>query len=235
MKTKKTFYLALSGASGRMGLSIQKLCRRKGSKIRILFTLSRKQADLKNWNPKQINGVIDFSAPEIFDQVINWCVQNKKPFVSGTTGLSIVQRKSLRMISKKIPIFYEENMSFGIWMIKRWIESFSESSIKILLEDIHHKGKKDKPSGTALKLMRSFPSFVQKQIKVRSIRKGEEFGTHRICFKSLGEQITLEHKALDRTLFARGALKALEWLVTKKAGLYGLDDLYGDVKRGKLK
>ena len=103
----------------------------------------------------------------------------------------------------------------------------SHPPARLLLEDIHHKNKKDKPSGTALKLQRSFPPFAQKILKIKSVRTGEEFGTHRICFKTAEEEVLLEHKALSRKLFAGGALKALKWLVKKPPGLYCFDDLYG--------
>ena len=102
-------------------------------------------------------------------------------------------------------------MSWGIWLIKSWIKKFSDSKIiDISLEDIHHKEKKDKPSGTALRLKMSFPKGVQKKVKISSIRKGREFGTHRIYFKAPEETVLLEHQALNRKLFARSALNAFK-------------------------
>lgn len=223
--------VALSGASGRMGKAVKAVIKKKSSEFVLkhvtppLSNLS--MLDLGDWDKKDITGVIDFSSPKLFTVTLNWSVLNTKPFVSGTTALSASDKRLLKRASKKIPVFYEENMSWGIWQIKKWISSVSKQEYKILLEDIHHKNKKDKPSGTALKLQRHFPAFAQKKLKVKSIRKGTEFGTHRIYFKSSQEQVFIEHKALDRQLFAEGALKALQWLVRKPSGLYSFEDLYG--------
>lgn len=230
-RKQKKINVALSGAGGRMGKAVKAVIKKKNSEFvlkhvtPLLFNL--RVSDLDNWKKKDITGVIDFSSPELFAVTLKWSVLNKKPFVSGTTALRASDKKLLKGASKKIPVFYEENMSWGIWQIKRWISSLSRQDYKILLEDIHHKNKKDKPSGTALKLQRHFPAFAQKKLKVKSIRKGKEFGTHRIYFKSSQERVLIEHKALDRQLFAEGALKALQWLVKKPAGLYSLEDLYG--------
>ena len=97
---------------------------------------------------------------------------------------------------------------------------------KIFLQDIHHKNKKDRPSGTALKLKSRFPSALKSKLKIKSQRVGEVFGTHRILIKNLEEEVLLEHKALSRKLFAGGALKALKWLLKKPAGLYSYKDFF---------
>lgn len=218
--------VALSGASGRMGQAVTELIKKKNSGFSLVATVSLLPSFSK-WDQKKIKGVIDFSAPELFSLTLKWCLENKKPFVSGTTALNVSQKGSLKKASRKIPVFYEENMSWGIWQIKQWINIVSQQASEILLEDIHHKNKKDKPSGTALKLQKYFPSHAKKILKIKSIRKGDVFGTHRICFKNKQEEVLLEHKALSRLLFAAGALKALKWLIKKPPGLYSFDDLYG--------
>ena len=218
--------VALSGASGRMGQAVAQLIKKKNSGFSLVATVGF-FSSFKKWEKKKIKGVIDFSAPELFSLTLKWCLENKKPFVSGTTALNSLQKNSLKKASKKIPVFYEENMSWGIWQINRWINTLSKpASEKILLEDIHHKNKKDKPSGTALKLKRHFPPYAQKVLKIKSIRKADVFGTHRIYFKNKQEEVVLEHKALSRQLFAEGSLKALKWLIRKPPGLYSFDDLY---------
>ena len=217
--------VGLSGSSGRMGRAVKELIEKRNSG----FKLVAQAPPLKTfdgWDKKQVEGVIDFSSPELFKLALKWSLENKKPFVSGTTALSASHKKLLYLASKKIPVFYEENMSWGIWQIKQWINNVSEQSSDILLEDIHHKNKKDKPSGTALKLQKNFPVFARKKLKIKSIRKGKEFGTHRIYFKGSEEVVLLEHKALSRHLFAGGALKALKWLVKKPPGFYSFEDLY---------
>ena len=228
---KRKIKVALSGASGRMGTAVKTVIKKKSSEFKLTYVtpsvFNLKLSDLDDWDKKSITGVIDFSSAELFALILRWSVLNKKPFVSGTTALRPSDKRLLKSASKKIPVFYEENMSWGIWQMKRWISSVSKQNYKILLEDIHHKNKKDKPSGTALKLQKHFPTFAQKLLKVKSIRKGREFGTHRVYFKSSQEQVLIEHKALDRQLFAEGALKALQWLVKRPAGLYSFEDLYG--------
>ena len=223
---RRKISIALSGASGRMGKAVKAVIKKKNSGFSLQCVIPPLQK-LENWDKKDITGVVDFSSPELFVLSLKWSVLNEKPFVSGTTALSVSDKKLLKKAAKKIPVFYEENMSWGIWQMKKWISAVSQQDYEVLLEDIHHKDKKDKPSGTALKLQKHFPSFVQKKLKVKSIRKGKEFGTHRVYFKSSQEQVLIEHKALDRRLFAEGALKALEWLVRKPAGLYSFEDLYG--------
>ena len=224
--------IGLSGASGRMGLAVKELLRKKNSK----FTLVAKAPSIR---PAQdlfkvgagakLQGVIDFSAPALFEQTLKWCVKHKVPLVSGTTALSPAQKTRLKKASQKIPVFYEENMSWGIWQIKKWVSALSHPCDSVLLEDIHHKHKKDKPSGTALKLKKCFPALAQKNLTVKSIRRGREFGTHRIIFQNREETVLLEHKALSRLLFAGGALKALKWLIKKPPGLYSFEDLYKNI------
>lgn len=229
--------VGLSGASGRMGQAVKELIQIKNSGFVLtsempLFSVEHKRgskalkAGFDKWDFRQITGVIDFSSPELFSKALKWCLSNKKPFVSGTTALNATQKKHLNQASKKIPVFYEENMSWGIWQIKKWIQKLSNQASDILLEDIHHKNKKDKPSGTALKLKKHLPAFAQKKLKIKSFRKGEEFGYHRFVFSGEEEQVILEHKALSRRLFAGGALKALNWLVKKPSGFYSFEDLY---------
>ena len=234
--------IALSGASGRMGQAVKSLIRRKNSGCALLEQLPPSQSKALLWSQKEINqalsqwdfqkihGVIDFSSPTLFNLTLKWCVAHQKPFVSGTTGLNSAQKKALKIASKKIPVFYEQNMSWGIWQIKTWIKQVAPSVSSILLQDIHHKHKKDKPSGTALKLKQHFPPWAKKKLTIKSRREGDVFGTHKIIFKGSEEWVTLEHKALSRKLFASGSLKALKWLIQKPPGFYSFEDLYGASK-----
>ena len=246
MGQKKIIYFGLSGSEGRMGQAVQKAAQAKNSGFVLKAVWPSRQSGQQSGRPsgkrpklqprrppgqtaphaQQINGVIDFSAPALFEQTLKWCVLNKTPFVSGTTGLTRRQKNQLKQAAKRIPVFYEENMSWGIWRIKHWLKAAVQSPANITLEDIHHKHKKDQPSGTALRLLSAFPLKSQKKIKVKSVRRGREFGTHRILFKTPEETLLIEHKALSRGLFAQGALKALRWLTEQKKGLYGLDNLY---------
>ena len=221
---KKKIQMALSGDRGRMGKSLKKLIK-KSSALTVSAKANRDQSP-KQWKADQVDGVIDFSLPELFSQSLKWAVQNKKPFVSGTTGLSPSQKKALKRASKSIPVFYGENMSGGVFLLTKWLKDLFDTEVKILIEDLHHQHKKDKPSGTALKLEQSLPSFLKSKAKIKSVRKGKEFGTHRILIKSSEEILCLSHQALNRDLFAKGALQALLFLLKKEKGYYEPSDLY---------
>ncbi len=221
--------IALSGDRGRMGRSLKSLIH-KSSLMKVTAGANRDDS-LSHWKAHQIDGVIDFSLPGLFTQSLNWSVKNKKPFVSGTTGLSTSQKKALQKASQTIPVFYGENMSGGIFLLTKWLTNLFNEEVQIHIEDVHHKNKKDKPSGTALRLKNSLPSFLKKKVRIKSIRKGNEFGAHRILVKSSEENLLLEHRALNRNLFAKGALQALLFILKKKKGYYDPSDLYS---HGKL-
>lgn len=217
---------ALSGSTGRMGKALRELIENtKGFEV---TAEAYRGLPPSSWNPKNLDGVIDFSLPPLFSETLSWCVTHKKPLVSGTTGLTIKQKKSLEQAARKIPICYGTNMSWGVWLVKNWVKTLSPpSSFQILLEDIHHKHKKDQPSGTALSLKSSFPPSLKRKIKVTSERRGREFGTHRIILRGKEEEILLQHTAFNRQVFAKGALRALKWLKGRSPGLYSMDDIYG--------
>ena len=226
MKQNKTIYLALSGSSGKMGRAVRELCKTPALKM-VVRASTPPVRNLSHWQARDIGGVVDFSSPSLFEKTLQWCVKNNKPFVSGTTALNPSQKRKLKQAAKKIPLFYEENMSWGIWQIRKWIKSFPPEGFGHLsLEDIHHKQKKDAPSGTALKLKAAFPPPLQKKLKVISHRRGREFGTHRLVLEGFEEVIQIQHRALNRKLFARVALTALRWLIGRLPGLYTLDDIY---------
>ena len=232
-KPTKIIRLGLSGSSGKMGLSLKSLIK-KSSSFKLSLSANRKNP-VELWRAEEIDGVIDFSLPPLFSKSLRWSVKNQKPFVSGTTGLSAAQKQSLKKASLKIPVFYAENMSGGIFLISKWMAELFHSEFEIHIEDIHHKKKKDRPSGTARWIKKSFPPALQKKIQIKSLRKGKEFGTHRIYLKSQEEILLLEHRALNRGLFASGALKALLLILNKKRGLFGAKDLYMSKATKKFK
>lgn len=215
-----------------MGKSIKAVVK-KSARIKITATANQKHTP-KNWKAKDIDGVIDFSLPALFSQSLAWSVKNKKAFVSGTTALSPTQKQALKKASQTIPVFYGENMSGGIFLFSKWLKELFNEEVDILIEDIHHKNKKDKPSGTALRLKQSLPNFLKKKVKIKSLRKGQEFGTHRLIVKSSEEILSLEHQALNRELFAKGALQALLFILKKKKGYYEPVDLYAQGKLSPL-
>ena len=168
--------------------------------------------------------------------------------VIGTTGFTKNQEILIKKYSKKIPILKAGNMSLGINLLMYLTEITSKSLGNNFLSkvfEVHHRHKKDHPSGTALMLgkgiaigknkdlnrligkkylnKKSFP--YGKKINFNSIRRGEVVGEHEVKFSSGKEVITLNHEAFDRALYSEGALAAAKWLMKKKAGLYSMRDI----------
>jgi 4-hydroxy-tetrahydrodipicolinate reductase len=176
-----------------------------------------------------IECLIDFSLPEVTESVVAWCVKNKKPLVSGVTGVSADQKKLLEKAGEIIPVLWSPNMSLGVAVLARMLSQFSSlEEFDFQIEELHHKNKKDKPSGTALMLQERLKQAVKKPLpEPLAIRGGGIFGIHRIWAMGDEETITLEHTASSRRVFARGALVAARWLTERPAGVYTIDNVLG--------
>lgn len=217
----------LCGANGRMGQAVQEVIGDDSKKIRLAGGLSSKaekpfQTKLPT-SAKSIDVVIDFSSPEIFSDILDWAIKNKLPIVSGTTGLSLQQQKALQAAAKKIPVLWSANMSPGIAFIKNILDSISiPDDFDVHLLEYHHNKKKDSPSGTAKDLEAILKKKTKKYAGTSAIRGGGIFGVHRIDLMSDSEVIVLQHTALDRKVFARGAVHAAKWICGQKKGMYTL-------------
>ena len=198
----------------------------------------------------EVDVAIDFSLADAMDRTINHCLEKHIALVSGTTALSDKQREKIKAASKKIPILHATNMSVGmnlLFSVAGKVAAMLGEEYDIEIIEQHHRFKKDAPSGSALTLAenicretgRSFPEslvFGRKgkealrhkgAITVHAVRAGDITGIHSIIFGTLGETITLNHTANSRDTFAHGALRAAEWLVGKKTGLYSMADVLG--------
>jgi len=253
----KKINLAISGCLGRMG---QQLI--KSSKINKDFKLvaltenkaiNKKISGIKlDINTEQAfkktDVIIDFTVPNCTLDILKIASKLKKRVVIGTTGFSQKEENIIKKFSKKIPILKAGNMSLGVNLLMHLTEIASKSLNDEYLSkifEVHHKHKKDYPSGTALMLgegiadgknknlynligkkflnKKSFP--YGKKINFNSIRKGEIIGEHEVTFSSGKEIIKLNHEAFDRALYSDGALAAAKWLINKKPGLYSMRDL----------
>ena len=197
---------------------------------------------------KKTDLIIDFTVPKCTFEVLKIATKLKKRVVIGTTGFTKKEEALIKRYSKKIPILKAGNMSLGINLLMYLTEITSSSLGKNFLSkisEIHHKYKKDYPSGTALMLgkgiavgkNKNFYTLIGKKylnkktfpygdkINFNSIRKGEIIGEHEVKFSNGKEIITLNHEAFDRALYSEGALTASKWLMTRKAGLYSMRDL----------
>ena len=253
----KKINLAVTGCLGRMGRQIIKSAKINKSFKLVALTEGKKiNKKISGINVEQNNKmifknshvIIDFSTPKCTFQILEIASKLNKKVVIGTTGFSKKEEILIKKFSKKISILKAGNMSLGINLLMYLTEIASNSLGKNFLSkifEIHHKHKKDYPSGTALMLGRGIAvgknknfydllgkKFLNKKnfpygnkINFNSIRKGEVIGEHEVKFSSGKEIITLNHEAFDRALYSEGALSAAKWLINKKPGLYSMRDL----------
>jgi|TARA_B100000787_G_scaffold169570_1_gene161162 4-hydroxy-tetrahydrodipicolinate reductase len=253
----KIINLAISGCLGKMGQQlIESLKTNKNFKLVTLTEnklINQKIAGIKlSLNTelafKKTDIIIDFTVPKCTLDILKIASRLKKRVVIGTTGFTKKEEVLIKKFSKKIPILRAGNMSLGVNLLMYLTEIASKSLNEKYLSkifEVHHKHKKDYPSGTALMLgkgiadgkNKSFDSLMGKKflnkksfpfgkkINFNSIRKSEIIGEHEVVFSSGKEIIKLNHEAFDRSLYSDGALTAAKWLINKKPGLYSMRDL----------
>jgi len=250
----KKIKLSITGCLGRMGKQLIKSTK-SDKNFKLISVTENKIINKKVFGLKpQLNSesvfkdsdiIIDFTIPKCTFQVLKIATKLKKGVIIGTTGFSKKEENLIKKYSKKIPILKAGNMSLGINLLIYLTEIASKSLKNNFLSkvfEVHHKHKKDYPSGTALMLgkgiamgknknfykiigkkhlnKKSFP--YSKKINFNSIRKNEVIGEHEVSFSSGKEIITLNHEAFDRALYSEGALTAAKWLMNKKSGLYSM-------------
>ena len=214
----------IPGSNGRMGKSLVKLLSEKKQEV---VELDR-NSDLDAITLGAKNIVIDFSSPEFFDKILDWSVSNEVPFVSGTTGLTDEQFNNLSNAGKKIPVLWAPNMSLGVAFVNKLISKFSEiaEDFDFQIEEFHHRHKVDQPSGTGIFLQETLKKAVNKDVpEVLSVRGGGIYGVHKVWAMSEEETISIEHQALNRDVFASGAIKCANWLIDKKSGSYSIENV----------
>ena len=190
--------------------------------------------------------VIDFSLPEACEILLEQAIKTPKPLVIGTTGLSTHQLNLLKQASAIMPVLYATNMSLGVAMLNKLVYQASSAleGFDIEIVEMHHKHKKDAPSGTALTLSKSAAAGrgldiekvrvsgrdgnigerTKDEISVMALRGGDIVGRHTVGFYNDGEFIELNHTATSRNTFSKGAIRAGKWLADKEAGLYSISD-----------
>ena len=253
----KKINLAISGCMGRMGQQLIKSAK-KNNLFRIVSLTERRKINknILGLKPqlnseiafKKANVIIDFTIPKCTLEILEIAAKQKKRLVIGTTGFNKKEENLIKKFSKKIPILKAGNMSLGVNLLMYLTEITSKSLGKKFLSkvyEVHHKHKKDYPSGTALMLGKGIATgqnkefynligkkFLNKKsfpygnkINFNSIRKGEVIGEHEVAFSSGKEIIKLNHESFDRALYSEGALVAANWISNKKSGLYSMRDL----------
>jgi 4-hydroxy-tetrahydrodipicolinate reductase len=200
--------------------------------------------------PEEAEVLIDFSLPEAADGIIKHCQHHGIALVMGTTGLSAAQKQRLAEAGETIAIVQATNMSLGMNLLFALVGKIARSlgqEYDIEIVEAHHRFKKDAPSGSALSLAeaicretgRAYPDDLthgrsgkealrkQGEIGMHAVRAGDIVGQHTVLYSTLGESITLGHTAHNRDTFARGALRAAQWVCRQKPGLYSMQDVLG--------
>lgn len=239
--------IAINGAAGRMGKMLASLA--EGAGMEVIAKVDVLDGYDKSW-PEGVEGVIDFSHHSAIKATMAEAVKRNIPCVIGTTGLTADEQSCVDEAAKVIPIVQSGNYSLGVNLLLEMAKKAAavlgpEYDVEIV--EMHHKHKKDAPSGTALMLAKSVaegrnvaPDFIygrsgetgerpQGEIAVHALRGGSVIGDHTVMFAGDVERVELVHKAQGREAFAAGALKALEWAKGKKAGIYTMRDVLGFV------
>ena len=190
--------------------------------------------------------IIDFSLPDACEALLEEAITNPKPLVIGTTGLNNHQLNLLKQASELMPVLYATNMSLGVALLNKLVYQASAAlkDFDIEIVEMHHRHKKDAPSGTALTLSESAAAGrnldinkvrvngrdgnigerSKDEIAVMALRGGDIVGRHTVGFYNDGEFIELNHTATSRNTFSKGAIRAAAWLSDKEAGLYSIAD-----------
>jgi 4-hydroxy-tetrahydrodipicolinate reductase len=221
--------LLLIGAAGRMGKTITDLAK-DDPKIDIIA-----RCDLGDpIEPAMSNCdmAIDFSHADAITEICAAALQRRKPLVIGTTGHSTEQRGTIEESARSLPIVFTSNFSIGVnvlfWLTRKAAEQLG-GDFNVAIVETHHKMKKDAPSGTAKTLAQVLKATrkTKREIPIRSIREGDVVGEHTVIFTGPGERLELTHRAASREIFARGALRAAEWIISQPPGIYSMQDVLG--------
>ena len=194
--------------------------------------------------------LVDFTHPSVTTNHVDYCLQNNKKMVIGTTGCDAALEQKLADAGQSIAIMYAPNMSVGVNLCLQLLTTAARvlgDSVDIEIIEAHHRHKVDAPSGTAMKMGRVIADTLgrdldscavygregqtgardRKTIGFETIRAGDIVGEHTVLFAAEGERIEITHKASSRMTFANGAIRACEWIQHKDKGLYGMPDVLG--------
>jgi 4-hydroxy-tetrahydrodipicolinate reductase len=194
--------------------------------------------------------VIEFTTPAATATHVAQAAELGKPIVIGTTGLSAEEGAGVRQAARKVPIVWAPNMSLGINLLLGVVEEVARRlspDWDVEIMEMHHRGKVDAPSGTALALGRAVAAgrkvtFEEVQQRGRdgitgprrtgdigfvALRGGDAVGDHHVVFAGAGERLELTHRATSRSIYAKGAVEAARWVIGRPPGLYGLKEVLG--------
>ena len=237
--------ILLNGSKGRMGQAITASALDLGHRIGAACDAGDQPAD----HIASCDVIIDFSFHAVTRSMIELAVANNKPIIIGTTGHSSDEKKELLTLASKVPCVWAGNFSVGVnllFALTRRAAAVLGSDYDAEVLEMHHRFKKDAPSGTAARLLEIILEERQltekalrhgrqgitgersaSEVGIHAIRGGDVIGDHTVMFAALGERVELTHKASDRSIFARGAVRAAQWAVNQKPGIYDMQDVLG--------
>ena len=240
-----SFSIALVGARGRMGQTISRLAAETGLTVAAAID----EGDDLREGLTHGEVIIDFSSHHITGEVIRRAKELGKPLVIGTTGHAADDKTALRVEAAGIPCVWAGNYSVGVNLLY----ALTQKAAQVLTDDydaevieMHHRFKKDAPSGTAARLLEIIleerrldakalrhgregitGERTKSEVGIHSLRGGDVVGDHTVLFAALGERLELTHKASDRAIFARGALRAADWVRQQPPGVYDMQHVLG--------
>ena len=237
--------IAINGSKGKMGLALIEAIN-SSSKSDFAAGFDKGDSLIDSINDFEV--LIDFSRPEASLNALSVCKDSGKSMVIGTTGFTDSGLKLIEQASKDIPIVFAPNMSVGVNLTLKILETSAkvigpDSSIEII--EAHHRYKVDSPSGTALKMGEVVANALGRDLSkcaiygregieeprdlntigFSSIRGGDVVGEHTVAFFMDGERVEITHKASSRSIYANGAVRAANWIAAKPSGLYSMQDV----------
>ena len=239
--------IAIVGAAGRMGKMLVSLA--KGTDLEVVSQVDVAEGYDRDWTP-DVEGVIDFSYHTAVPAAIKKAADDGLAYVIGTTGLTPEEQAVVDEAATKIPVVQSGNYSLGVNLLLELVKKAAQvlgPEYDVEVVEMHHRHKKDAPSGTALMLAKSAAAgrgvelddkavYGRKgdigerpegEIAIHALRGGSVVGDHTVMFAGDVERVELTHKAQSREAFAAGALKALSWAKDRAPGKYTMRDVLG--------
>lgn len=237
--------ILINGSKGRMGHALADAAKELGLTVSAAIDVGDDLAA----GVKQCDVIVDFSSHAATKAVLEQAVAQRKAIVIGTTGHAAAEKSALLALAAKVPCVWAGNFSVGVnllFALTRRAASVLGSDYDAEVIEMHHRFKKDAPSGTAARLLeiileeRKLNASALRhgregitgerkptEVGIHALRGGDVVGDHTVMFAALGERVELTHKASDRGIFARGALRAAQWVANQKPGVYDMQDVLG--------
>jgi 4-hydroxy-tetrahydrodipicolinate reductase len=238
--------LLVTGCKGRMGQAVIRAAGDQGLPVAATIDMGDSLPDAL----AQADCVIDFTSHHFTGELLAECLRQNKKLIIGTTGHTDAELAAIRDAAQRLPIVFASNFSVGVntlfWLTRKAAELLGPD-FDLEVVEMHHRMKKDAPSGTARSLVEILTEVrglsydkdcrhgrfgdvgarTPTEIGVHALRGGDVVGDHTVIFANVGERVELTHKASSRDTFANGAVRAARWLAGKPAGLYNMQDVLG--------